>query len=401
MATDWIALSPRLIALSLILFWVCACSSHVCAQVIDLETAFAAESESLRNESDNGLELLPQPQSPDWLGLTDNQENPESAFDDSPLPFPDNVVAPAFATQHASGVESLHGDAMGSRVSTAVGTGANLPGAVRTIPTVIEWSGSFNRVVRYDIPLEEIQIHRAFAQQGFEGRLVDVAAPDAFEKQSVGAKLQRLFSLKTTPKKTKVVRYDVPAEHIELHQEFAHYNGEIIEPGLLRLPEVRFFQPKARVFMDMKRENDGEFDLFGDGALLASLDVVELYFPMPLISDRFAHALGKTDRVTRIGWRFGATIGLGITTALSNGDSAAGSAPISTLSTGLRYEFPLGRPSNELITTRDPRLDQRTRVGFETGIQAGISANESLADATDYGWYFGILVNTPWNHYGG
>ena len=71
--------------------------------------------------------------------------------------------------------------------------------------------------------------------------------------------------------------------------------------------------------MDLKRTNDDEFDLFSNGAILASLDIVELYFPMPLISERFARVMGKSSRLAQIGWRVGGTVGAGISTALSNG----------------------------------------------------------------------------------
>jgi hypothetical protein len=166
---------------------------------------------------------------------------------------------------------------------------------------------------------------------------------------------------------------------------------------MLRLPEVRFFQPKARIFMDLNQDNDDEFDLFNDGAILASLDVIEFYFPMPLISERFAELCGKPGQLSSLGWRVGGTVGVGITTALNNGSSDGDSAPVSTLSGGIRYEFPLGRPSRELLETRDVRLDQRTRVGMEFGVQGGVSTRESLSERADFGLYFGILVNTPWS----
>jgi hypothetical protein len=194
----------------------------------------------------------------------------------------------------------------------------------------------------------------------------------------------------------RLVRYEVPADDILFHAQLSELDGQILEPGMLRLPEVRFFQPKARVYMDLKRRNDGEFDLFNDGAILASLDVIELYFPMPLISERFAEMMGRHGQQTAMGWRVGGTLGMGITTALNNGSAENGSAPVSTLSTGIRYEFPLGRPSRELLETGDMRLDQRTRVGMEFGLQGGVSTRESLRDSTDIGLYFGVLVNTPW-----
>jgi hypothetical protein len=126
------------------------------------------------------------------------------------------------------------------------------------------------------------------------------------------------------PTAAKVIRYEVPVEDVAFHASLSGLDSEIFEPSLMRLPEVRFFQPKARVFMDLKRENDTEFDLFSNGAVLASLDVVELYMPMPLISDRFARAMGGPGRLSQIGWRVGAALGVGITKALTNSDGGAG-----------------------------------------------------------------------------
>lgn len=270
-------------------------------------------------------------------------------------------------------------------------------GFVQPIATHVDESPSHRRV-QYDVPLENIEVHREFNRRGIEGRLIKVTDKNS-DSGSVGDQLKRFFrptSAREKKQTVRVVRYEVPAEDIAFHSQMTEFDGEILEPGMLRLPEVRFFQPKARIFSDLKRDNDDEFDLFSDGTILASLDVVELYFPMPLISERFAEALGKSSRLSALGWRVGGTVGLGITTALVNGSEDRGHAPISTLSGGIRYEFPLGRPSREVLETGDPRLDVRTRVGIECGLQGGFSTRETLQDRTDFGLYFGILVNTPW-----
>lgn len=272
---------------------------------------------------------------------------------------------------------------------------------VRRIPSVIEERPHVHRIVRYDVPLTDLQSQQTLDAHGIEGELIEIPFRD--EQSSSWTRfrgnIRRFIGLEATkadPQTTRVIRYEVPADQIDLHTSLHNLDSEILEPGMLRLPEVRFFQPKARVFMDLKKSNDDQFDLFTNGAILASLDIVELYFPMPLISDRFARTVGKSSQLSKIGWPVGGTIGLGISTALNNGGSDNGSAPISTLASGIRYEFPLGRPSRELIETGDSRFDQRTRVGIETGFQGGISTDESLEDSTDVGFYFGILVNTPW-----
>ncbi len=270
---------------------------------------------------------------------------------------------------------------------------------VRRIPSFLDSSGPANRIVRYEVPLNDEKLNQAFMEYGIEGQLIEVVDQSDRRDESISDRLRTFLrpnSMYQASKKVRVVRYEVPADDIRFHAQFADLDGQILEPGMLRMPEVRFFQPKARVFMDLKRRNDGEFDLFSDGAILASLDVIELYFPMPLISERFAEVFGRPGRLASLGWRVGGTLGMGITTALNNGTAENGSAPVSTLSTGIRYEFPLGRPSPELLERGDSRLDQRTRVGMEFGMQGGISTLESLTDSSDLGLYFGILVNTPW-----
>jgi hypothetical protein len=335
------------------------------------------------------------------LGWLDSAELHESL--ESPELF-DLAESPEFFESPDSA--ELLGDppSTESMVRPAVVGSADEAGSVQRIPSYVTERSTVHRVVRYDVPLTDESSHQMFQDRGYEGELIDVpVAVDVYERTSLGrlkVRFQGLFGLLRSedfPKTKRVIRYEVPADEIALHTALSDLDGELIEPGMLRLPEVRFFQPKARVYMDIKRRNDDEFDLFSNGAVLASLDVVELYFPMPLISDRFARIVGKPSRLSRIGWRVGGTLGVGITTALNNGDSDNGSAPISTLSSGIRYEFPLGRPSRELLETGDWRLDQRTRVGIEGGIQGGVSTDESLADSTDVGMYFGILVNTPWN----
>ena len=157
-------------------------------------------------------------------------------------------------------------------------------------------------------------------------------------------------------------------------------------------------QPKARVFFDLKRDNDEQFDLFRNGSILASLDLLEIYKPLKFVTDYFAEEDGRQATLHALGWRFGATMGLGITTALSDGGGVASGAPIGVASLGLRYEFPIG-PAPPVILDQHGRritLDQRTRVGFEAGVQAGTSTDETITDRYDAGFYFGMLVNTPW-----
>ncbi|MEZ6089678.1 MAG: hypothetical protein R3C05_16930 [Pirellulaceae bacterium] len=240
-----------------------------------------------------------------------------------------------------------------------------------------------HRVVRYDVPLDEAPLHDQFAASGIRGRLLDIAPDEGDEK-------------------IRVVRYEVPDDQIMLHSEFRKrgLDGDIVEVLDDRSwrPQVRFLQPKARVFFDLKRDNDAQFDLFRNGSILASLDVLEIYKPLKFVTEWFDDENGKSKSLYDLGWRFGATLGLGITTALANGGGDSGGAPIGVASLGLRYEFPIG-PEPPMVLDqggRPIRLDQRTRVGFEAGLQAGTSTDEQIRDRFDAGFYVGMLVNTPW-----
>lgn len=274
--------------------------------------------------------------------------------------------------------------------------------AVTRIPSYVRNQTRSHRVVRYEVPLEDSNAHSEFAARGIPGSLMSIEKESPSDRSS-GERWRGFLSPMSRQREAEmiqVVRYEVPAEEINFHARMQssagpRLKGEIINPGFMPMPEVRFFQPKARVFMDLKSDNDSEFDLFADGAILASLDVIELHFPMPLISERFGELLGTPSQLSKLGWRVGGTVGLGIATALNNG-TENGSAPVTTLSSGIRYEFPLGRPSREVLETGDLRLDQRTRVGIELGIQGGVSTRESLSDKTDVGMYFGFQVDTPW-----
>ncbi|WP_068260790.1 hypothetical protein [Rubripirellula obstinata] len=276
------------------------------------------------------------------------------------------------------------------------------PSAVTLIPSYSINQTHSNRVVRYEVPLDDTQSHADFASLGVQGKLMSIEKEDPSDRSS-GERWRGFLSPMWRQREAEmiqVVRYEVPADQINFHAQMQssggrRLTGEIVNHGFMPMPEVRFFQPKARVFMDLKSGNDSEFDLFADGAILASLDVIELHFPMPLISERFGELLGTPSQLSNLGWRVGGTVGLGIATALNNG-TENGSAPVTTLSSGIRYEFPLGRPSREVLETGDLRLDQRTRVGIELGIQGGISTRESLSDKTDVGMYFGFQVDTPW-----
>jgi hypothetical protein len=348
---------------------------------------------------------LPSVWAPPETPASSDDATPPSSVRPYPFEFPDDetdlatLIPITDAADIGAEPQSLFRESDNPTVSNAFEFSAETEYPIRRIPSFVAPASTAHRIVRYEVPLDDRDLNQAFLERGFEGRLTEVVDKSGSKNDSISDRLRTFISPTASHKKSKkirVVRYEVPADDIHFHAQLTELDGQILQPGALRMPEVRFFQPKARVFMDLKRSNDGEFDLFNNGAILASLDVVELYFPMPLISERFAEMFSRPGRLSSLGWRVGGTLAMGITTALNNGTTENGSAPVSTLATGIRYEFPLGRPSRELIETGDDRLDQRTRVGMEFGLQGGISTRESLRDSSDVGLYLGVLVNTPW-----
>ncbi|QDV70392.1 hypothetical protein Poly24_41140 [Rosistilla carotiformis] len=300
-------------------------------------------------------------------------------------PPPSLRFDPIAADQSPS--EPLRLDLAGAMsIATSEPATPNVISAAQRIPSYLHSSpsGVDHRIVRYDVPLSEDTAHSLFRANGIQGKLMDIPSEDPAQKT------------------IRVVRYEVPDDEILLHSEITQkgVHGDLIEvhDDQSWRPQVRFLQPKARVFFDLKRDNDSEFDLFRNGSILASLDVLEIYKPLKLVTDFFADEHSKKVSLHDLGWRFGATLGLGITTALSNGGTDGGGAPIGVGSIGFRYEFPIGPEPPAVLDQngRPIRLDQRTRVGFEAGLQAGTSTDETIADRFDVGLYIGMMVNTPW-----
>jgi len=133
----------------------------------------------------------------------------------------------------------------------------------------------------------------------------------------------------------------------------------------------RFFQPSLRVYFDIGTDDAGEIDLYNDGSLVPTINLVELYRPYP-VKEFF---LGKRDL-----W-IGPAFGIGLTAPAKDGEGKnaeeAGNAPVLLLTGGLLTAIP---------------LNDKTRIGIESGLAWGISADEGLADADDTAVYVGIAL---------
>ncbi len=133
-----------------------------------------------------------------------------------------------------------------------------------------------------------------------------------------------------------------------------------------------------------------KLDIFPDGSLAPSINLVELYW-----------AQACSERIGRPDWRWGPNIGVGISSRA--GDSRDGSvqasrAPVLLLSYGFLFEFPLtssqanhkhGPPSY------DPRRFAPT-AGIEFGYALGISSDQAHDYAADGAIYVGVSLHmTP------
>jgi len=169
-------------------------------------------------------------------------------------------------------------------------------------------------------------------------------------------------------------------EAVETPQPFmaSYFSPEMI-------PRVRIIQPKARVYIDGSPDRPGKLDIFRDGQLSATVDLVEIFLPQPWT--RFP---GMSVAPNDVGWRHGFTLGVGISYSVSaQGTSPASNAPVILYSVGYRATFPLSPLSNYQDTAKAPR------VGLEVGLARGRSTDENLGEGYDWAAYLGITMDLP------
>lgn len=167
----------------------------------------------------------------------------------------------------------------------------------------------------------------------------------------------------------------------ELH--FGHYND-----GLG--PEVRVFEPKARVFFDLGEERPGKLDIFHDGSLAPSINFIELYW-----AEHWPEGAGHQD------WRWGPIIGAGISSpAGTNGAAEATGAPVLLCSIGLQFEFVLNQQAIDKLREQgaSPRAinearQESPRIGFEFGLAGGVSSDETLDFKGDGAAFAGVTLH--------
>ncbi len=136
--------------------------------------------------------------------------------------------------------------------------------------------------------------------------------------------------------------------------------------------ELRFFDPSARVYFDTGSDDVNEIDLFNDGNLNVTVDLVSIYFPW---------RLGKAEFYDS--WSWGPVFGAGISAAAKDSDDGsakASGAPVVLISVGAMLEY---------------KLKAGPSFSFEVGRSTGFSSDESLGDIDDSALFVGLRINVP------
>jgi len=138
----------------------------------------------------------------------------------------------------------------------------------------------------------------------------------------------------------------------------------------------RVFQPSARIYFDTGSDDPNEIDLYNDGNLVPTINLLELYRPCKP-QDFFL----DTDK----NLYFGPAFGVGISAPAEDGDKKTGGpapeeasdAPVLLLTAGVLVEL---------------EITKNAFAGLEFGYAMGFSADEGLSDADDGAFYVGLAL---------
>lgn len=198
---------------------------------------------------------------------------------------------------------------------------------------------------------------------------------------------------------------------------------------------LRFFEPKIRVYVDTGTDDEGEVDIFDDGALTATVNLAELrwYWSWERAAygrkageDKYRfYAIedGKADLWSGDGhpprekareisrWSVGLALGAGIGSPANNSEDGmeqASSAPVLLATIGPFVEFDLRDAWGEWFgDTEDNRfaamkqeaagVPEALKPKFiaEAGWVFGYSTDEDLSDNDDSALYFGMGFHIP------
>lgn len=142
--------------------------------------------------------------------------------------------------------------------------------------------------------------------------------------------------------------------------------------------QIRFFQPKARIYFDIGTDDANEIDIFRDGALVPTVNIAEAYIPF--------HFPELGPITFPDGWTIGPAFGFGITAPADDSDDNtenASGAPVLLLSAGILVEFPVAVVDNK---------SQAVSLGIEFGYVIGFTTQEGLDDIDDSAIYAGLTL---------
>jgi hypothetical protein len=137
--------------------------------------------------------------------------------------------------------------------------------------------------------------------------------------------------------------------------------------------DFRLFKPSARIFFDTGSDDAGEIDIFKDGNITATIDIVNLVY-------RWNTGWNFPNNPKSTLW-YGLSGGLGISAPADDSDDGteqASNSPILLTTIGGFLEYD---------------ISTKTSVLLEAGYAWGITSDESFGDKTDGAIYVGLSLD--------
>lgn len=131
-------------------------------------------------------------------------------------------------------------------------------------------------------------------------------------------------------------------------------------------------QPSVRIYFDLGTDDPGELDIYNDGTLVPTINLVELYVPYYL-----TYFLPDTSQELYVA----PTFGFGITAPAddsADGTDTASDAPVLILTTGVLAAL---------------KMTEELSLGLEAGFALGLSTDEGLTDISDSAIYVGLVLD--------
>ena len=183
--------------------------------------------------------------------------------------------------------------------------------------------------------------------------------------------------------------------------------GNNSQESYFLMPQMRIIEPKLRVYFDSGEDDSGEIDAFDDGALVPTLNLVEIRW-VRHAGDGPNQTMAQRAASNHSPWSWGIAFGAGIGMPAqdsADGLTQASDAPVVLLTLGMFFEYEttkLDQETRELIAEAlaSSKSNLTTRdlvptIGLEVGYAMAFSADEGLDDPNDGAWYFGLIFHVP------